>query len=51
MEKKQLNGWLFRWFKHLWCGMIYGHNWKNIPPSGCFYQCQECTWCGKERVI
>ena len=51
--KHKYNGWLFRWARHFWCGMIYGHEWKNTSPilHGIPWVCQECVKCGKERVI
>ena len=50
-ERKELNGWLFLWAKRLWCGMIYGHDYKRVTPEiqgqwGC-----ECKKCGKFKVF
>lgn len=45
------NGWLFRPFKHLWCGAVYGHKWKQASPEVCGHILLECTHCGKEKVV
>ena len=48
---KYMNGWLIRPFRHFCCGMIRGHKWKNTSPFGMRWLCQECVYCGKERVV
>ena len=48
---RERNGWLFRWWKRLKCGMIYGHEYRQVSLEvqgmvGC-----ECRWCGKAKVF
>lgn len=47
---RKKNGWLFHPFRHFWCGMIYGHDYRaispDIPYAGIL---AECRFCGKQR--
>lgn len=46
-----MNGILIRPFKHIYCALFKGHEWKNTSPSGLQWVCQKCIHCGKERVV
>lgn len=46
-----MNGWLIKPFKHLYCGAVKGHIWKNCSPVALPFVCQECIHCGKERIV
>lgn len=49
--KRARNGWLFRWWKRLKCGAVYGHEYRPVAPEvqgmiGC-----ECRQCGRFKVF
>ena len=49
--KRARNGWLFRWWKRLICGAVYGHEYRPVTPEvrgmiGC-----ECRQCGRFKVF
>lgn len=46
-----MNGILIRPFKHIYCALIRGHKWKNTSPICMGFVCQECIYCGKERIV
>lgn len=51
MTRRPLRGWLFAWAIHLWCGMVYGHEYVAVSPEIQGRVVAECKHCGRRTVL
>lgn len=48
---REKRGWLFRWWKVLKCGAVYGHEYLAVAPQWSGRMLCECRHCGKHKVV